>query len=255
MIEQMSGSGQITSKSDLVVAIESATLAGSVAIGRGGTLLAERSLPGTRDHARELLPALRDLCHEHDVSPREITAIFVSAGPGSFTGLRIGLTAARTLSMATGAMTVPVPTLTVIAQNALTLTPVPRHVGVMLDAKRQHVFACQFRVAPGSSVALDEPHELAPQAFLAMLPDSSTLLGEGAMQYADLIRSAGHEVGPQNLHDPRAACVLSLGAALLRAGKAVAYRDLVPTYVRRPEAQEKWEARHGVQSSLTEPRR
>ena len=95
-------------------------------------------------HAVDFLPAVDAMCRAHGVTPADIGQVFVSAGPGSFTGLRIGITAARMIALAVGARLVGVPTLEVIAQNAADQAEPPGRVVVMIDAKRNRVYAATF---------------------------------------------------------------------------------------------------------------
>src|SRR5262245_35991840 len=113
---------------EFVLAFETSGALGSVALGRGQAVLGVRRFTRPRAHAVEFAPAVDALCREHGVITTSIAFVFVSAGPGSFTGLRIGITAARIMAMAVGARVVALPTLEVIAQNALEAQPRPRRI-------------------------------------------------------------------------------------------------------------------------------
>lgn len=104
--------------SPLFLAIETASSRGSVALARADTLLGHVVLPTPRTHTAELLPAIRDVLRANRLTPAEVGVLCLSQGPGSFTGVRVAATLARTWQAATGCRLVGVGTLEVIAQNA-----------------------------------------------------------------------------------------------------------------------------------------
>ena len=148
------------------LALETSSDIGSAALGVSGKILDCVTLSGARRHAVEFLPAIADLCSRHDVTPQALRTLFVSRGPGSFTGLRIGVTVARMLGFATGARIVAVPTLDVIAQNAMDAPDPPARLAVLLDAKRRHVYAALFAARGDRYESMTVPKEAAPEAFL-----------------------------------------------------------------------------------------
>src|SRR4051794_137410 len=100
------------------LAIETSGRTGSVAAVEGGVVLAERDFPHGLQNAALILPLLDELCRGQGWKPSDVGELYVSAGPGSFTGLRIGVTLAKTLALSTGAKIVAVPTVAVLALNA-----------------------------------------------------------------------------------------------------------------------------------------
>src|SRR5205085_6075783 len=94
-----------------ILALETSGAAGSVAAADGELLLAEESLSSTARHAADLLPAMDRLCIRVGWRPGDIAQCYVSIGPGSFTGLRVAVTCARHLALATGVTLIAVPTL------------------------------------------------------------------------------------------------------------------------------------------------
>jgi tRNA threonylcarbamoyladenosine biosynthesis protein TsaB len=259
------------------LAIETSSASGSVAVGRGSVMLGARRFTQLRAHAAEFLPSIESLCREHDIAPDEIAHVFVSAGPGSFTGLRIGVTAVRTLALAVGARVVALPTLEVIAQNALESAGPPPQVCVILDAKRSRVYTAAFalsepptteredsesrlhRAAPLGGwavdrrryVAIDSPREADPVDYLAGLPRDCAVLGEGVLYHRVAVDKSGLAVLAEEMFAPRVETVYGLGAERAAQGLFVPPRDLIPVYIRPPEAEEVWAARQGRKS---EPR-
>jgi len=230
---------------DRIIAIETSGRQGSVAIATGPDLLADRPFPTDREHARDLLPAIDRLCHDAGWTPGDIGQCYLSIGPGSFTGLRLGVTFARHFALATGARLCAVPTLDVIAQNGLAAKPPPPHVGVLLDAKRKQVFAGVFQKDNDRYQRIRGPALIEPLALLRATPQPLAVLGEGIAYHRVAVDAADVSVLPEVLWHPRASVVHRLGWELAQAGAFTPPRDLVPLYVRRPEVEEVWERRHG----------
>lgn len=226
------------------LALETAASVGAVAIGRGDAVFESVAFTGRRAHAVELLPTIEALCRRHAVEPSAIDAVYVSCGPGSFTGLRIGITAARMLAFSVGARVVPVPTLDVIAQQADAVATPPDRVVVMLDAKRRRVYAAAFRRVEGVYLAEGAAAEVDPARFLADQPRPCAVLGDGVAEHRAVVEASGVGLLPDALGAARAATVYRLGAARATSIADVDPRDVVPTYVRRPEAEERWARRH-----------
>ena len=242
--------GQDAHQPKYAIAIETSGSIGSVALGRGLDVLESRTFDAPRNHARDFLPTLDSLFRAYDVAPSNLQRVFVSIGPGSFTGLRIGVTAARMLALAAahrGAdppAIVAVPSLEIIAQNALNLAEPPLHVAVILDAKRNHIYAGLFRRAEGAYLTQEEPRECAPLAFLAKCPNDTMLMGGGVSVHRERIESTGMPVLPDRLFTARAGTAYRLGLRRAQMGDYTPPRHLVPCYIRPPEAEERWLERH-----------
>ena len=101
----------------LILAVETSGRLGSVALAQGDKLLSETCFSGPMRHSAEIFPAITGLLNKFDKKPDQIEQVYISAGPGSFTGLRIAVTFAKTLALANGAKIVAVDTLDVIAAN------------------------------------------------------------------------------------------------------------------------------------------
>ncbi len=234
-------------ESAFALAFETSGARGSVALGHGSDLIETRPLPSTRRHAVDFLPVVADLCSTHSVNPTEIAIVCVSIGPGSFTGLRIGVTAARMVALANAAIVVPVPTLEVIAQNATEAPEPPDRVAVILDAKRRRVYAATFTRQGNSYSPVGEPAEVEPATFLAACAAEDPrggVLGPGIAEHREAVRCSGLRVLPEWLFEPRAETVYRLGLGRAHEGGIVDRRAVVPAYVRPPEAEEKWAQRH-----------
>lgn len=181
-------------------------------------------------------------------APADVTAVAASIGPGSFTGLRIGLTTAKTLAYVWKKPIVGVPTLEALAYGC------PSGAGwvsAMLDAQKGRVYQALYQWRDGVLVETWPVRIVsAEQAFgeLAKLAEPVMVVGESVQAYAGLAESSGGQIilAPEHAVMPRAASVAFLGYEKWQAGLAVDSVELNPLYVRRPEAEELWERRCGV---------
>ena len=211
-----------------IVAIETSGQAGSVAVAQGPDCLAVRDLAGRRDHAVGLLPAIDALTRQVGWSPSDIDEIHVSAGPGSFTGLRVGITVARTLALATGVRIVPVPTLAVLARSALAVSPPPAHLAVILDAKRAQVYGAIFALGQDRYEPIVAPCVIEPDQLWARVPRPLAVLGDGIIQHREAVDRANLQILPETLWQARVEHVHALGHELARAEASAGVRhDLV----------------------------
>jgi tRNA threonylcarbamoyladenosine biosynthesis protein TsaB len=226
------------------IAVETSGRRGSVALGEGPRLLAEREFPTQVEHAKELLPAVDELLRRQGWSPADIRHCYVSIGPGSFTGLRVAVAFARHLALATAARVCAVPTLDAVVESCTSMDPPPLHVAVVLDAKRQQVFGAVYEFHGGEYRRLTGPNLDVPAAILAAAPKPISVIGEGVDYHRQAIEASGAVILDQSLWLPTAANVYKLGRRLAERGRFIAAMDLAPCYVRRPEAEELWEKRH-----------
>jgi len=236
-----------------IVAIETSSRQGSVAVAAGGRLLEVRQLPAGNRHATELMPAIKGLTDSQGWRPEQIEHIYLSLGPGSFTGLRIAIAIARAMAQAIGCKIVGVPSLDVIAHNA----PAEfQFVVPILDAKRGQVFAARYqRDNSGALTRIADPALVDPAAFVSETLSlaqggSIALLGEGLEYHhptalASIAASNLNELD-RALWPPRAETVHRLGWIAASNGRFSDPQTLLPTYIRLPEAEEVWRKKHGL---------
>jgi tRNA threonylcarbamoyladenosine biosynthesis protein TsaB len=234
-----------------ILAIETSSRAGSIVLAAGPDVVAEHALPADQRHAAELMPAIERLTRAAGWKPGDIEHLYVSIGPGSFTGLRIAVALARSLAHALGTKIVAVPSLDVIAENA------PAEFAVVvpiLDAKRGQVFTALYvRGAGGRLERRGEPRlmtlaEIAAEAVGAAPAASMiALLGEGLDYHPETAPASGRLVRlPREVGTPQARTVHRLGYALAQAGGFADPATLLPTYIRLPEAEEVYRKKHGL---------
>ncbi len=224
----------------LVLGIETSSRLGSVALWRDGRTLAERTIAQGREHGARLWIQLRDAFADAGLDPDQLDLIAVSQGPGSYTGLRIGLTAARTAAWTLGTAVLGVPSLDVIAQNA---PPEAAHVAVLLDAKRKQVYACLYERSGGVLGAAMPYCVVRPEEL--ELPTPCLVLGDAVRRHRGALAREGVTLGDEEQSRPSAAVVARLAAERYAAGERCELHALTPIYLRRPEAEEVWERTHG----------
>ena len=226
-----------------LLAIESATAHASAALLRDGEVVEVRFAPSERPASEALLPTMLALLRTHDVAVAGIDALAVSIGPGSFTGLRVGIATAKGLAFGAGVRSLPVPTLAALAAKAASGAPPGRPVVAALDARRGEVYAAGYAgpdpLAPplwGPTVAT--PAELALQ--LAAQAGPLRFVGDGVAILEPVLREPLGEraewLEPPG-GAPDAGWVGRLGFRMLEAGAAIEIADLAPRYLRRAEAE------------------
>lgn len=224
----------------LTLAIDTSGLCGSVALLDGETCLAERELELGRQHGQSLVPEVSRLLAEQGRRPSDVQLVAVSSGPGSFTGLRVGIVFAKTLAYAVRCPAVAVETFLAIAHNA------PADVGklsVVEDAQRGELFDGAFRREPGGDWQRPDSIDIVSvETWIAELRPADVVAGPGLARIAERI-AANCRVLPADFWRPRAATVGLLGQRLLAAGAAHDPWSLEPLYLRRSSAEDKWDAR------------
>ncbi len=222
------------SQQPISVAIETSGRIGGLAVGRADELLEAVELAATQRHASELMPMLDRLAQRHDFQPRHIGVVYVSIGPGSFTGLRIGVTVAKMLARTIGCRVVAVPTLDVVARNA---PPNENEVAVCLNAKSGRSFTGFYKRLDDGWERISEPALLAPPQIAEQGSEDFAILGDHLLPH-DWPR--GVRLLDKALSVPRAEVVWELGRAMAQRGDFADAAALAPLYVRLPEAEEVW---------------
>lgn len=224
-----------------VLAIETSASVGSVAILEADSVLAEQTLELGRKHAQSLIPAIQQVLDRCGRSPHDLGLIAVSIGPGSYTGLRVGVVCAKTFAYLLKCPLVAVDTLLAIACNSPPDVP---HVDVIADAQREDLFVGRYeRSTAGPWVRPGEIRALRAADWGSELTDRHTVSGPGLEKYGALAQ--GHcRILPPEFRVPHAACVARLGLDVLAAGQTADPWTLQPLYLRRSSAEFQWEKLH-----------
>jgi tRNA threonylcarbamoyladenosine biosynthesis protein TsaB len=222
-----------------VLILETSSRTGQVALALGDELRGVRQLEEVRRHTRDLAPATAALLAEQGWRPRDIQAVIVSRGPGSYTGLRVGIMSAKTFAYATGCVLLAVDTFAALALQAPSSVP---RVDVLADAQQDKVYVQSFvRTAEGWQPST----ELAIHRFaewLAAREPSAWVTGPGLLKWATHLPADVLKVDA-SLWEPQPASLLRIGLARYLAGERDDPWKLEPLYLRRSSAEEQWRAR------------
>lgn len=223
----------------MILGIETTTVACSVALYSGKPLV-ERTLYQSRAHSVKLMTLVNEAIRDA-APPGGITAVAVSAGPGSFTGLRIGIATAKGLAFGWGVPVVPVPTMDALAHAA---GPWPGPVCTLLSARRGEVYAAVYDGAKGTRTG--GPCYSTPESLPSIIEnsnDSILFVGDAPGMYLDELQAAFGDrvvIPPEAMRLPRAWSVCALAEGLLAAGQGVSPMEARPCYLRASEAELNW---------------
>ena len=228
-----------------ILAIDTATMVSSVAVADEKKLLAELTVQTRLTHSETLLPHIQQVLEMSGVAKNQLTGVAVSLGPGSFTGLRIGLGAAKAIAYGLNIPIIGVPTTEALAWHY----PVPNVVTVpFIDAQKGNVYSAVYawqngtiaELLPVQVYTLDEALELCQR-------QKGTVMAVGDMVQKKLAGRedlpANLQIPPQHTLMPRAANVAMAGLARLSQGRLDSVMNLEPIYIRRSEAEVLWEKR------------
>ncbi len=221
----------------VILAADTSTPYYSVAVVRGGEVLGEVAICGGRRHSERMLETTRWLLEEVRIQGPELDGLAVSVGPGSFTGLRVGVSAWKGLALGWGLPLFGVGTLDALALNAGAASG---SICPALDAKMAEVFFGAYQIDGDALISVHEPMVASVQTMLERVPEDCVFLGDGADRYRDeilAVRPAAELLG--GLHSyPRAASVGILGARMAMSGDTGDAAAVEPVYLRGSQAEE-----------------
>lgn len=225
----------------LILSLETATGCGSVALTKGGVrngkVLAEATAQPEVTHSRRLLGSVDWVMQAAGVSWEELDGIAISLGPGSFTGLRIGMAAAKGIVFAAQKPLIGVPTLDAIA--ALSCPVIDRPLWCLLDARKQEIYAaCYQSGAHGLPEQSTPVAALRPEQLLERISGPALLAGPGLREYHEFFaQQEDLQLIPPALSTPSAARIGFLAAEQLLRGEIQDPARIAPLYVRASEAE------------------
>lgn len=220
-----------------LLALETATDVCSTALVQNGVLLAQAHLHRPRVHAEQLTPLVRDLLARSEMAPADLDAVAVSMGPGSYTGLRIGVSTAKGLAMAADAALVGVPTLEALAASVHPYAQDGDVVAALLDARRDDVYAAAYRIdgdtlAPFADTAALSVEKLAD--WLGPCEGALWLVGDGGSKATPALDETypSLRVLPPDVHPSSAAWVARRGWLRLKRGATENVAAFEPYYLK-----------------------
>jgi len=232
----------------LLLALETTERFGSAALWQNDRVIAERMLPRDRQSAQTLAEVLDQLFRETGCEPNNVKAVAVVVGPGSFTGLRVGVCTAKMFAYAVNARMVAVRSLEVIArafQNGSVIDQLFRkenikHLTVAIDAQRNEVVTQTFHLTVENSMEPVRSERLLPVSEWWAEAGCYPVLfsGPALERYASKV-PPGAKLAPQEYWQPRASVVATLGVERFRQGITVDPFAILPIYARQSAAEEK----------------
>lgn len=228
-----------------VLGIDTATRVAGTAVAGDDRLICERLIHNLQTHSQNIIPMISQVMNDAGLKPADLHGIAVTGGPGSFTGLRIGMSAAKAMGLALNLPVISVSTLKALAWN---LYRAEGMICPILDAKKNEVYTCAYRSGDSGLEEIFSPAALSPGELIGQLEqfgaEKVNFLGDGVPVYRDTIKAALGErafFAPMINAFPRAGAVAELGLAKLRAGSLADPTFLQPVYLRRSEAEITWE--------------
>ena len=226
----------------IFLALDTSTDRGAIGlIARSGLVFAS-STESARHHGRDLIPLLAAILREAGAGIRDVDALAVGLGPGSYTGLRVGLTAAKTLAYATGAALIGLDSLEAIARNA---PADASRISVIADAQRGQIYVAEFARESHHRLLCTRSCQIEPlRAWLARLEPGTLVLGPALD--SPRIRSAlpaGFDYPDPALNYPVGDRLIDLAREAWSAGRRDDPWLLEPRYLRQSSAEEQWHSR------------
>jgi tRNA threonylcarbamoyladenosine biosynthesis protein TsaB len=228
-----------------IVALETSDQPGQVALLEGDRVVARWALPTDRRSAQTLAPAIRTLLGQADWTPAAVQLVAVSIGPGSFTGLRVGVALAKAFAYATGSEVMGVNALEAIARQAD--SPAPR-LWSLVNAYRQQLFVGRFAARAGSLRWTDEPRVVDIDTWLTQVAPGDAVTGPGTACIAARLPEGVVRVAAENW-TPRAETIGLLAWEQYQQGHRDDVWRLSPLYLRGSAAEEKARQQPGPRSN------
>ncbi len=219
-----------------VLGIETSGNIGGVALGQDNRIVIAGSLGSPALHDKELVSAIKSILREAGWTPHDIDLIAVNVGPGSYTGLRVGVTCAKTLAYSLNKPVIDVPAFDAIAEdypmNATPICPI-------MDARRGHVYACIYQLENTQRKRVSDFLVIQPERLVSLLPRPVIVFGGGVLLYKEQLQQKDIIADTENQAVPKVEYVALLGESAYKAGRRCGAEKLLPLYLRRTEAEEK----------------
>jgi len=228
-----------------VIGIDTSTSCGAVGLIDDGEILSDYLLNIPVTHSERLLGAIEFVLKEARCSIGDVGGWAISLGPGSFTGLRIGVSTVKGLAFATGIPVAGVSTLDALGSQ---VSPTPYLICPILDARKKEVYTAFYRYGEGNILGRQSDDQaLRPEDLVKKIKERTIFLGDGVRTYRDFLL---HSLPSQAIfpaapvHVLHGSMVAKLGLELLKKGKHLSVSTLSPIYIRPSEAEVKWQETH-----------
>ncbi|MBS4534640.1 tRNA (adenosine(37)-N6)-threonylcarbamoyltransferase complex dimerization subunit type 1 TsaB [Clostridium sp. D2Q-14] len=229
-----------------VLAIESSSRVATCAVMDENSLLGEYIINDKMTHSKKLMPAIGELMTSLDLKPEDIDVYSGSTGPGSFTGLRIGLASIKAMAHAHEKEVIGIPTMDALAFN---MPYVEGIVVPMMDARRDRVYTGIYKWEYGVFNTIMEQDVLSVDEIIDILLKRNERIvvnGDGGVKYRDVLTEKLEDrvvFSPNSTNMPRASSVAELAIMKIKNGEGIDYRKLIPDYLRKSQAERQYEKR------------
>jgi len=220
-----------------ILAVDTASKSCSVAVTEKGSLAAELTAVTAQTHSKHLLKMIRSVIKTAGISISEVDGFAVTIGPGSFTGLRIGISSVKGLAVALDKPVVGVSSLDALAQQA---APSSYLVCPLLDARKDEVYFCTYRINHDIFIKEKEEMVMPPDEAIKDIDQPCSFVGSGAQLYREVIQAGLGNMAyfaPQNQNIIRASTVAYLSLEKFESGETDEVGGLTPHYIRKSDAE------------------
>lgn len=223
-----------------ILGLDSSGIVASVAIVEDDVLIAEYTVNYKKTHSQTLLPMLDEIAKMTELDLNSIDAIAVAAGPGSFTGLRIGSATAKGLGLALKKPLIAIPTVEGLAYNLYDISGL---ICPIMDARRKQVYTGIYRFTDHQLKVVEDQMAVPMETVIEKLNqygEAVTFLGDGVPVFHELIAekmTVPYSFAPAHVNKQRAAAVAALGEIYYRQGKTETAMEHVPDYLRVSQAE------------------
>lgn len=223
----------------IVLGLDASSDAAAVGLMADGRLLCEYTLNTGKNHSIKLLPAIETMLHDTELGFADIDVYACGVGPGSFTGVRIGVATVKGFAQSLEKPTVAMSSLQLLAENISSFSGL-RVAAVC--ARADELYCAAYNAADEAVLvpSVLTVHELA--AFIKN--ESCMLVGSGAFAYSDILTGAQVQTAPAAAHTIRGGTAAALGYRLAQVGKTLSYRDIAPVYLRASQAEREYLLKH-----------
>lgn len=234
-----------------ILGLDSSGIVASVAIVEDDVLIAEYTVNYKKTHSQTLLPMLDEIAKMTELDLNSIDAIAVAAGPGSFTGLRIGSATAKGLGLALKKPLIAIPTVEGLAYNLYDISGL---ICPIMDARRKQVYTGIYRFTDHQLKVVEDQMAVPMETVIEKLNqygEAVTFLGDGVPVFHDLIAekmTVPYSFAPAHVNKQRAAAVATLGEIYYRQGKTETAMEHVPDYLRVSQAERERAAREAAKA-------
>ncbi len=228
-----------------VLGIDTSTSCGSVGLIEDEEIISEYLLNIPVTHSERLLGAIDSVLREGRCGIEQVEGWVIALGPGSFTGLRIGVSTVKGLAFATGKPVAGVSTLDVLAYQ---IAPTSYLICPILDARKKEVYTGFYRYQEtGFPTRQSEYQAISPENLVRKIKEQTIFVGDGVRAYMDFLRNRLGSLAifpSSSFHVSHGSMVAKLGIDLLKKGEHLSLSAFSPLYIRPSEAEMKWQETH-----------